>query len=127
MHNNPNLDGLAEALDEATHPPRHFYQMTADELANYTGDVWTARCIVRHKTTGNDVAHDMQAPTRDMLVDLVRDIARRLGSVVAESHSVAYACCRETVKTGKQNRAPDGVWSCPTCERVLTNPTIVIE
>ena len=127
MHTNPNLDGLAAALDEATSLPLHFHQMTADQLAGYSGDVWTARLTVRNKRTGKDQRHDMQAPTRDMLVDLVRDIARRLGSVVAESHSVAYACCRETVKTGKQNRAPDGVWSCPTCERVLTNPTIVIE
>ncbi len=58
---------------------RQFHEMTADELASYSGDIFTARCVLI-SLDGKEYPNDFQAPSQNMLDTLVRNCKRHVVS-----------------------------------------------
>lgn len=62
---------------------KHFYEMTAAELRAYRGPVFTARCLIRHRLSGNVHPHDFEEPTRELLEATVSSAQSDLGVMVS--------------------------------------------
>ncbi len=62
-----------------------FGNMTAKQLRFYRGPIWTARCRIHHRHTGNVVPYDFQERTLEQLVDQVKRARRHLGDVLTEN------------------------------------------
>lgn len=48
-----------------------FHEMSSQQLRDYRGPIYTARCVFHNWRTGNDIPSDYESPTRDGLDKLV--------------------------------------------------------
>ena len=63
--------------------PRDFGVMTAQELAEYSGMVYTARCEFESKTTGNTIPCDYECPTSELRAAAVAQGCHRIGRLLS--------------------------------------------
>ena len=98
---------------------KDFPEMTADELATYSGDVHTYRCVLEHRKSGAHVPHDFQGPTKELALKHLGEAIRHLGPIVSRTYHVALACCRQTIKSRDFEEGAGGAKLCRHCGKQL--------
>jgi len=62
---------------------KRFCEMSLDELLNYDGPVYVARCEILHRHTGHIAPHDFEEPTRELRDQAVKDAVKNLGMLIS--------------------------------------------
>jgi hypothetical protein len=65
--------------------PRDFGVMTAQELAEYSGTVWTARCVFEGRHSCKEFSVDYECPTLELLDAAVTQGRNRIGFLVSRT------------------------------------------
>jgi hypothetical protein len=96
-----------------TEAPRDFGVMTAQELAEYSGMVYTARCVFEGRHSCKEFPVDYECPTPELREAAVMQGRHRIGFLVSRTD-----CQRQRKQTGpKWARAFGGISG-----RCATNP-----